>query len=274
LIEEGMTMKKTTFWLIILILGLALFPACKRHEVTPPEPFAPSSLTTLLRLTASPNAIFASKNSRGMTTITAKLSKYNGEPLSNRVIYFEVVDATGQKANVGFFEGSTAVVAKTTDANGIARVNYYGPLTLEVTENITVMIKGTVAWEGPESISEVAPVQIIAEPSDLTFLVEAEPDVLLATNEKPQANLTAVVKVGGKPVVGTRVYFLVQSGSPGTFDDGYKATYRDTDETGTARITYIGPNRDEIAGDTSVKLRAQLTESIYIEVDIRVIRQR
>lgn len=267
-------MRKTIFCLVAMALILSLFSACKRSEVTVPEPFAPSSLTNLLRLTASPNAIFASKSTRGMTTITAKLTKYNGEPIANRVIYFEVIDAAGQKANIGFFDGNASVATKTTDSNGIARINYYGPLTLEVAQNITVMIKGTVAWDGVESIAEVAPVMIITEPTDLEFTVKAEPDVLLATQEKPQSILTAQVKIGGKPLVGTRVYFLVQSGSPGTFDDGYKATYRDTDSTGTATIVYIGPNRDEIAGDTSVKLRAQLTESIYLELDLRIIRQR
>ncbi len=267
-------MKKTAFWFIILVLVLSIGSACKRNDISPPEPFAPSSLTTLLRLTASPNAIFASKTTRGMSTITAKLSKYNGDPLSNRTIYFEVVDAYGQPVSIGFFEGNASVVARTTDANGIARINYYGPLSLEVTENVTILVRATVAWEGVESISEVAPVTVITEPSELSFLAEAEPDVLLATNQKPQSTITAVVKLGGKPLAGTRVYFLIQNGSPGTFDDGYKATYRDTDETGTARITYIGPNRDEIEGDTSVVLRAQLTESNYIEMYLRVIRQR
>ncbi len=266
-------MRKTIFWLVVLALTLSFFSACKRSEVTIPEPFAPSSLTNLLRLTASPNAIFASKSTRGMTTVTARLTKYNGEPIANRVIYFEVIDAAGQRANIGFFDGNTSVTTKTTDSNGIARVNYYGPLTLEVAQNITVMIRGTVAWEGVESIAEVAPVMIIAEPTELEFMVKAEPDVLLATTEKPQSTLTAVVKMGGKPLEGTRVYFIIKEG-PGYFDDGYKATYRDTDSTGTATIVYKGPNRNEIAGDTSVKIQSQIAENISRYVYLRVIRQR
>lgn len=267
-------MKKITLCLLVMLVVLMLSPACKRNDISPPEPFAPSSLTTLLKLTASPNAIFATKNTRGMTTVTARLTKYNGDPLANRTIYFEIVDGSFQKVSLGFFEGNQSVVAKATDSNGIARINYYGPLTLELSENTTIYIRATVAWEGVETIFEVAPVIIITEPSDLSFLVKAEPDVLLATNEKPRALLSATVKLGGKPLAGIRVYFLIQSGSPGTFEDGYKATYRDTDETGTASITYIGPSRDEIDGDTSVILRGQLTESIYNEVYLRIIRQR
>jgi len=156
----------------------------------------------------------------------------------------------------------------------MARVNYYGPLTLELRENATIYIKATVAWEGAETIFEVAPVVIITEPSDLYFVVKAEPDVLMATNEKPQSLITATVKLGGKPLAGIRIYFFIQWGYPGTFEDGYKSTYRDTDETGTASITYIGPNRDEIAGDTSVVIVGQLTESIYQEIYLRVLRQR
>jgi len=266
-------MKKITLCLLA-ILALMLSPACKRSDISPPEPFAPSSLTTLLKLTASPNAIFATKNTRGMTTISARLTRYNGEPLPNRIIYFEILDSNFQKISLGFFEGNQSVVAKATDSNGLARVNYYGPLTLELSENATIYIKATVAWEGVETIFEVAPVTIITEPSDLYFVVKAEPDVLMATNEKPQSLITATVKLGGKPLAGIRVYFLIQSGSPGTFEDGYKSTYRDTDETGTASINYIGPNRDEIAGDTSVVIRGQLTESIYQELYLRVIRQR
>ncbi len=267
-------MKKIILFLLAIAVVLILSPACKRSDISPPEPFAPSSLTTLLKLTASPNALFATKNTRGMTTVTARLTKYNGNPLPNRTIYFEIMDSSFQKINLGYFEGNQSIAVKTTDSNGITRVNYYGPLSIELSENITIYIKATVAWEGVETIFEVAPIIIITEPSDLSFLVKADPDVLLATNEKPRSLLSATVKLGGKPLAGVRVYFLIQAGSPGTFEDGYKATYRDTDVTGTASINYIGPTRDEIAGDTSVILRAQLTESIYEEVYLRVIRQR
>lgn len=266
-------MKKMTLLIAPMVI-LLIFTACKRSDISPPEPFAPSSFTTLLKLTASPNAIFATKSTRGMTTITARLTKYNGEPLANRVIYFEIVDCSFHKISLGFFEGNQSVVAKTTDANGVARVNYYGPLNLELSENTTIYIKATVAWEGAETIFDVAPIIIITEPRDLSFVVKAEPDVLLATNEKPRSLLTATVKLGGKPVAGVRVYFIIQWGYPGTFEDGYKATYRDTDENGTASIFYIGPNRDEIAGDTSVVFQVQLAEDIFQIVYLRVIRQR
>ncbi|MCX7975409.1 MAG: hypothetical protein N3B16_13065 [Candidatus Aminicenantes bacterium] len=267
-------MKKLTLLTLAISLILVFSLTCKRGDISPPEPFAPSSLTTLLKLTASPNAIFASKNTRGMTTITARLTKYNGEPLPNRVIYFEVVDSNFQKISLGYFEGNQSVVAKTTDSNGLARINYYGPLTLELSENTTIYVRATVAWEGAETIFEVAPIIIITEPSDLTFTAEAEPDVLYATDERPQTTIKGIVKIGGKPIAGIRIYFHLYRDSPGRFDDGYRATYRETDETGTARITYIGPNKYEIEADTSIIVIVQLTESIYTEVYLRVIRQR
>ena len=257
----------------ILLLSLGLITSCTKDGITEPPVSGPSSFSVLLQLSASPNAVFAGLNNRGTTTVTARLKKFNNEPLPNRTIYFEIVDSAGSKVDYGFFEGNTGVVSKATDGNGEARLAYYGPLMAEIPADRTIYIRATVAWQGVESLYEFAPVDIIRESDSISLNVLATPDVLYAAATNPKSTITVTAFYVSKPLANYRIYFMIQSG-PGKFSDGLTATYKETDSTGTAVLDYIGPKGNEISGDTSVLIRVQLTESSYKEIPLRLIKKR
>lgn len=258
-----------------VLVGIALLSSsCKREAVKEPSPFGPSTLSILLNLTASPNVIFAG-SSREMTTVTATLRRFDGAPLAGKTVYFQVESKGGQQ-NVGFFEVNQAVASRTTNSSGMASINYYGPLALELTKSVVVNIRASVAWEGSEFIEELTPVQIVRNPTELTFLVGAVPNVLNATATRPQAMVTARVLFGATPAKNRRVYFSILNG-PGQFSDGKRKTFALTDDNGMAVVTYIGPTASEIPYDLFVEVSGHLeTTSFEVythkEIFIRIIK--
>lgn len=269
-----MKTKKIFIITLSLALTLLLFNSCKRTAIDEPSPVGPSTFATLLNLSATPNVIFAG-NSREITTITATLRKYTGESLANRTIRFEISNESGNKVNVGFFEGNESVKTKLTDSNGVARVNYYGPLSLELAENALIFITATLAGEGKEIIAEIAPLQIIADVTTLTFELIAEPNVLYATSQRPQSTIKALVKFGATPIANRKVYFTVLEGL-GEFSDFKRKTYALTDLAGIASVIYVGPTKNEVAYDLFVWITAQpetvTPDYIHKEVPIRIIK--
>lgn len=268
-------MKAKTILLIIFSLALvfSLF-SCKREAIEEPSPFGPSTYAVVLNVSASPNVIFAG-DIREATTITARLKKFDGVPLANKTIYFEIGDEAGNKVNVGNFEGYESVIAKVTNSNGVATVNYAGPFAQELTANATIYIWATVAGEGKDLIIEMTPVQIIKYPTDLIFEVVASPNVLYATSTRPESTIAALVKIGSTLVKDRKVYFTITAG-PGEFSDDKRRTFAYTDQDGIATVIYIGPTKDEIAGDLFVTIKSQpeTTTPVYIhkEIDIRILK--
>jgi hypothetical protein len=255
-----------------LVLSILIFTTCKRDAIEEPSPIGPSSFAILLYLEANPNVIFAGFTSRQMTTVTATLKKYDGTPLTNRTIFFEVVDVNGSSVSLGYFEGSMALQSKNTDGSGTAQINYYGPLSKDIASNGTIYIKATIAWEGSQFISETAPLYIIRDPVDVTLTAEAVPDILYSGLTKPTSEIRAVVRAGGAPVSDYPVYFGIQ-GNIGRFDDGSKSAQRLTNQGGVASITYVGPAYPEIPSEgTTVTIRVQLTQSIYKDVSLKIYR--
>jgi len=240
---------------IIIVFSLALIlsflPSC-RNAVEEPAPFGPSSLSILLHTSANPNVLFAGSTPE-VTTITASLKKFDGTPLSNISIHFEVTP------NLGHFEGNQSVITKTTDSSGLVSLSYYGPIAQELANNQTLYIYAYAAWEGKEIIAELTPVYIVRDKYDLDLVFElmADPNVLWCTSERPESVILGIFTFeDGIPVVGRKVFFTILSG-PGEFSDGKTKTYAVTDEEGVATITYIGPTNDEINYDQFVTIRGQ-----------------
>ncbi len=261
---------------IILFIFLVLLSFCKRNGVQEPNPFGPSTFSILLKLAAAPNVIFAG-NTRESTTVTATLKRYNGSPIANTVVHFDIRDVTGNKVNLGFFEGNESVKTKTTDQNGRTSLSYYGPFSQELTTDRTIYISAIVAWEGNEFINEITPIHLIRDAVDLTFTLIADPNVLLATESRPQSQLKAYFKtVDGVPLAGRRVYFEILSG-PGTFSGDERKTFALTDANGYAVVTYFGPTKGEIDNDQTVTIQGQPETatpfSIQEQVDIRLISE-
>ncbi|MFC2166524.1 hypothetical protein ACFLQZ_01000 [Acidobacteriota bacterium] len=261
---------------LLLFIFLAIFSSCKRNGIQDPNPFGPSTYSILLQLAAAPNVIFAG-NSRESTTITATLKRFNGSPLANTVIHFDIRDALGNKANVGFFEGNESVKTKTTDQNGNVSLSYFGPFSQELTADTTIYIEAVVAWSGKESINEITPIYLIREAVDLEFTLIADPNILLATESRPESQLKAYFKnVDGIPLSGRKIFFDILSG-PGSFTNDKRRTFVLTDSNGYAVVSYFGPTKSEIESDQVVTIQGQPeTESpfsIQEEVDIQLIRE-
>jgi len=160
-------MKAKTILIIIFSLALLFFlSSCTREAIEDPSPFGPSTYATILTVSASPNVLFAG-DIRESTTITAKLQKFDGVPLANKTIYFEIGDASGNKVDVGYLEGYASAITKITNSSGIAAVSYTGPFAQELASNATIYIWATVSGEGKEFIIEMAPIQLIKYSTDL-----------------------------------------------------------------------------------------------------------
>jgi hypothetical protein len=109
----------------------------------------------------------------------------------------------------------------------------------------------------------------------LTFTLEAHPNVLLATSDRPSAVIKGIVRRNSEPVANLAVYFTVLSG-PGEFDDYVTRTMAMTDSTGTARVTYLGPSADEISGDTTVLIKGQpetvSPDYVHKTIEVRILK--
>jgi hypothetical protein len=109
----------------------------------------------------------------------------------------------------------------------------------------------------------------------LTFTLEAHPNVIMATAERPAALVKGVLKRNGSPLANQAVYFTVLIG-PGEFADYTRRAMALTDSTGTATITYLGPVSDELGADTTVQIKAQPETSspdyVYKVIEIRVLK--
>ena len=122
-------MKNKIYILMCVMLGftISFFSACTRSQVEEPSPVGPSTLSILLDVNSYPNVISAGE-SRQSVQITADLKKFDGVPLSNQTITFEIRDELGSRLYAGFFEDNQSIVTKSTDGSGRATVTYHGPL--------------------------------------------------------------------------------------------------------------------------------------------------
>jgi hypothetical protein len=272
---------------IITILALAALmiftSSCNRNAVEEPSPFGPSTLAVVLKMSASPNVLFAGA-SREVTTITTTLKKYDGMAIAGRTVHLDIRDALGTKVTVGFFEGNLSTSTQVTDQNGMITTNYYGPFAQELLADFTVYITAIVAWEGEEFISEFAPVYLVRDTATMSFTVVADPNVLLATETRPQSQIKAYFNTAdGIPVAGRKVFFSIYSFdnyfmSGGVFEGNKTLIYALTDDKGFASVTYYGPTKYEIGGDGWVTLKVQPETStgnyIHEEIDIRILKDK
>jgi hypothetical protein len=236
---------------VLVALNLVLFTSCVKKKVDEPSPLGPAGFATSLKLSASPNVLFAGTQSREATTVTAVLTKYDGTPLAGKTIFFELRDALAniRADGVGYFEGLRAVASKVTDGSGRVTLDYYGPTVEEVSSFLTdnFLITAHVAWEGDEGISEWTPIYFIRDFRDLIFNVEVDPNVLWCTSKRPESTITTFFAVpDGTPIAGRKIFFKIKKGK-GHFKDGKTTTYKETGSNGYAIMTYQGPTAGEMS---------------------------
>jgi len=259
-----------------IAITLVLFSSCKRTAIEEPSPIGPSTFSVILNLSASPNVIFAggAEYSREISTIKASLKKFDGMPLSDKTIHFEVRNAFGSKAYIGFFDENESIKTKVTDQNGEVTVQYYGPNAQELSDNETIYIYAIVSGDGKEYIVEKTPIYIIRDITEISFELYADPNVLWCTSTNPRSQIKAVCKkANGIPLVGRKVFFTILKGM-GHFSNGKTKYVAYTDEEGIAIATYVGPTKSEINYDRWVTIRGQLETSdpdwLHKEVNIRL----
>lgn len=268
--------KNKTPVLITAALCLALLAsvACKRDAVSQPSPLGPSSIAVMLNLEAFPNVVLVGVEDRQITNITATLKKFDGAGQANRTVLFEIVDASLKRIDVGYFEGSTGVVSKTTDASGSVHVNYFGPLSDEITGDETIYIRASVAWDGTQFINDTAELFLVRNTKDLTLNAKAVPDVLYAGNVGQTSIIQANVYAGGQPAKNFPVYFVINI-NLGKFADGKLSTTSNTNDQGVATMTYIGPTAQQMPGSSeTVPIIVQVSEELGVQVNILIIKQK
>ena len=268
------TNKKPIVMTVALALILFTFYSCQRTAIDEPSPLGPSSIATMLRLEASPNVIFAGLMDRQTTVIIATLMQYNGAPLANRTVFFEVVDTAGNRMDLGYFDGDVAIQSVVTDGGGIARTHYHGPLPEEIVDNGYVYIRATVAWDDSQFISDTAPLYVIRDSDEIILMAEAYPNLIYAGETRAHSEVRAVVTIGGAPAVGMPVYFVLTP-DIGRFADGKWNAMVLTNDQGVASITYVGPLWVELPPTgATVNISVEVTQQVSDQVQIRIIRQR
>jgi len=258
-------------------LGLALLlasSACTRHDVSTPSPVGPSSFSVLLKLSASPNVILAGGNRAG-TTISASLKRFDGTPLADRTVYFEICDSSHNPVYIGYFEGQTSVLSKQTNSGGNVTFVYYGPLETEIEASTSVYIWAKAASEGNEFIEDFARVDISRGSSSLAAVLKlsANPNVIAAGDHRQSTTITASLnRLDGTPLANRTVYFDICDVTHnrvyiGYFEGQTSVLSRQTDAKGNINVIYYGPLASEIEASTSVYIwaKAALEGDEFIE---------
>ncbi len=160
-------MKTIIRYLVIIPLGLFLicFTSCTREELESPSPFGPAGFAILVELNANPNVLIGG-NKRQTSIITTTVTAFDGEPLANRTVIFEVKDWNGKRTtDLGYFDGYRDIVTANTNGNGVISLLFYGPLSGDLPSSADyykhVYIWATLVHHGREVIKEVIPITLI-----------------------------------------------------------------------------------------------------------------
>lgn len=139
-------MKKTIFIIPLLVLGLLVGWGCTRDEAEDSSGlFGPSTFHYIVEGAANPSILWVNGMTRHSTVITAKVTDSDNKPLVGQRVYFQQMGSSNGAyllAEYGYFENSGRTMYKNTDANGVARVTFYGPL--ELGSQLEFFIKATV----------------------------------------------------------------------------------------------------------------------------------
>jgi hypothetical protein len=237
----------------------------------------------VLMAEAHPDVIYAGNINRNNSTITATVKIAGDVPLSNHPIVFEIVDSLGAKLNVGYFQGNKMVISRKTNEEGIAKVDYIGPLAHEIADNVSLFIKVTVSGVDEEqAVSTLVPIQIIREVTEWTMYLSSQPNVLFAGDTRESSLVSVVLTAaGGISVANQPIYFEVTDDqgnkvNVGYFEGNVPAIKKSTNKNGQVSATYFGPIASEITDNTTVFIRATLagegSEIISVSTPIYIIR--
>ena len=157
-----MTFKiKKSIVILIATLLLTIAIGCKRESVDLPSPVGPSTTAKVLTVTANPNTIYAS-DTRDASTIKATFEYYDGTPIVDKQIIFEITNENGIRVNLGRFAANKSnILKKYTNSQGKAQVIYEGPLHTEIGLPQMIYIYVHISEKGQQFFRNRVPIMII-----------------------------------------------------------------------------------------------------------------
>jgi len=248
-------MKINYIFVFSLVLILILFTTCERSTpdkrspvINLETPFSPSGFATTLKLSTSPSTVNTGTTSEAVT-VAATLTKI-GSPLSNKTIIFDIIDEFGNKIEFGLFEDGVVdvpIIEKITNESGVTTVIYNTPLASELLADTLVFIRAIVEGEGDESISDMAPIQLIGPSVQETITVAAGDNTLDANINDPHdsTTITATLRDQNGAMAGWSILFEMYDASGNRVSigsiDGLQSTIVTTAGDGTAAVIYEAP---------------------------------
>ncbi len=145
--------------LFLMGLGVALFmtAGCNRDKVRDPLPNGPSTIHLTFALSANPNVIYA--GTKRPTSEVKVVIKDGNAPVMGVTVYFSIISGTG------YFYDYTQRCAVQSDENGVATLNFLGPLKTEIIADQDVWIQAQTAAESPSIVSKTVQIRVLLSPA-------------------------------------------------------------------------------------------------------------
>lgn len=157
-------MKKNILSVLIIgitILGLISASSCKRGAVEDPSMGGPAGFYITLSGTANPSTIYISASEGQVgAVITVRALNNDGTPAGGYPIIFE-------EGGYGFFDGYKISDTRTTNANGVASINYFIPSAANIKATVMTNITATLVDDGRldnlplTDVNDIIPVRIV-----------------------------------------------------------------------------------------------------------------
>jgi len=146
-------LKKLKIISLVAIVFIIYQAACKMDDVDIPEPTGVSGAKVFLTISAVPDILPTNGVSR--SNISVRLADYTNKPISNVTIYFETLNASSQRWDVGKFTSNYVP----TGGDGMAYTTWISPSSAIATD---IFVKAaTVDGEYPYQISATTFISLV-----------------------------------------------------------------------------------------------------------------
>lgn len=145
---------------IATVAGLLSTTSCKRSKVEDPDVIGPAGFRIQLSGTANPSTMYVpGDQTSDPSVITATAMHNDGTPAAGYKVIFE-------EGAYGYFDGYRISDSRTTNASGVAQINYYIPAGSPVKATIMTNISVTLVDDGRldnniSAVYDVIPVKLI-----------------------------------------------------------------------------------------------------------------
>lgn len=133
-------MKRSTAMVLLiflLLMGLLSSISCKRNSQNDPG-MKPGANYRILTGTANPSILNVPRTNDTVSSHITVTATYNdGTPVSGKTVVF-------QAGNYGYLDGNQISDVRTTNASGVAEINFYIPASAPITATETVYVSATL----------------------------------------------------------------------------------------------------------------------------------